>query len=218
MGRFSLVTSGKRPSESEVGQICGYIEKLSECSGISICLSLGLADENQLAMLKRAGAARYHCNLESAPSFFGKLCTTHTQEEKIETLKAARKAGLEICSGGIIGMGEGERERIELALTLRKLEVESIPINILHPVPGTPLENMEPIPDEQIVRTVAIFRLINPFAYLRLAGGRARLGKETLAKLLHAGINAAIVGDLLTTLGSDMESDKKCFREAGYEL
>ena len=101
---------------------------------------------------------------------------------------------------------------------MRKLEVESIPINILHPVPGTPLENMEPIPDEQIVRTVAIFRLINPFAYLRLAGGRARLGKETLAKLLHAGINAAIVGDLLTTLGSDMESDKKCFREAGYEL
>ena len=218
VGRFSLVTSGKRPSESEVGQICGYIEKLSECSGINICLSLGLADENQLAMLKRAGAARYHCNLESAPSFFGKLCTTHTQEEKIETLKAARKAGLEICSGGIIGMGEGERERIELALTLRKLEVESIPINILHPVPGTPLENMEPIPDEQIVRTVAIFRLINPFAYLRLAGGRTRLGKETLAKLLHAGINAAIVGDLLTTLGSDMESDKKCFREAGYEL
>ncbi len=218
VGRFSLVTSGRRPSDAEVEQICSYIEKLSECSGISICLSLGLAGQSQLVRLRKAGASRYHCNLESAPSFFGKLCTTHTQEEKIETLMAARRAGMEICSGGIIGMGEGERERIELALTLRKLEVKSIPINILHPVPGTPLENMELISDEQILRTVAIFRLINPSAYLRLAGGRARLGKETLAKLLHAGINAAIVGDMLTTLGSDIESDKKTFMEAGYEL
>lgn len=216
--RFSLVASGKRATDAEVERICSYIERLAKRSKIEICLSLGLLNEEQLLKLHKAGATRYHCNLESAPSFFGKLCTTHTQQEKIQTLEAARKVGMEVCSGGIIGMGEGERERIELALALREIGAGSIPINILHPIKGTPLENNRLIPDEQILRTVAIFRIINPAAHLRLAGGRARLEKEMLRKLLYTGINAAIVGDLLTTTGSKIDEDKIVFKSAGYEL
>lgn len=215
---FSLVASGKRATDTEVERICSYIERLSEKSEIKICLSLGLLNEEQLLKLHKAGATRYHCNLESAPSFFGKLCTTHTQQEKIQTLEVARKVGMEVCSGGIIGMGEGERERIELAMALRELGAGSIPINILHPIKGTPLENSRLVSDEQILRTVAIFRIINPTAFLRLAGGRARLEKEMLRKLLYTGINAAIVGDLLTTTGSKIDEDKIAFKSAGYEL
>lgn len=218
IGRFSIVTSGKRLKPGEVEQLCSSVRELAAKTDIRLCLSAGLLSEEDLRIFREAGISRYHCNLESSPSFFGRLCTTHTQEEKISTLKAAVKAGLEICSGGIIGMGESLQQRIELAFTLRELGVKSVPINILSPIPGTPLENRPLIPEEDVLRTIALFRFILPDAALRFAGGRARLSAETTLEAYRIGINASIMGDMLTTAGADIDTDMDRIRAAGYDL
>lgn len=218
VGRFSLVTSGRRPTDSQLSAICKQIRAISEQSDIKLCVSLGLATEAQLRQLKDAGVQRYHSNLETAPSKFAELCSTHSIQDKLDTLRNAQKVGLEVCCGGIIGMGETEEQRIELAFALRGLDVVSIPINILHPIAGTPLQDTPLLDDESILRAIALFRLVHPTAYLRLAGGRARLSDSTLQRTLYVGINSAIVGDLLTTVGSKIEDDKRRILQAGYEL
>ncbi len=215
--RFSLVTSGKRVSKNEIDEICKIVKALKETGKIIPCVSLGLIDEEDMNKLAAAGVTRYHCNMESSPSYFGELCTTHTQEEKIKTLKAAEKAGLSLCSGGIIGMGETMVDRIELALLLRDLNVKSIPINFLNPIKGTPLQDAKPLTEDEILTTIAIFRLINPTAFLRFAGGRALISKEIQEKALYIGINSAIMGDMLTTLGNSARNDIAMFKAAGYK-
>ena len=216
--RFSLVTSGRKLSAREVRETAQIVKKLKKETSLEICISAGLLTEKEFTELAQAGVSRCHCNLETAESFFPSVCTSHTFEDKVKSLLAARKAGLEICSGGIIGMGESRQARAQLARALRLLDVPSIPINILEPIPGTPLESIERISEEEILRTIAMFRFANPKAYLRFAGGRRRLSEEATRLALRAGINSAIAGGMLTTLGTNVSRDRALVTESGYFL
>lgn len=218
IGRFSFVTSGRKLNAKEIETLCETAESIHRHCNISLCVSGGLLDREQLQRLNNSGIQRYHCNLEAAPSYFTELCTTHSQEQKIETLQNALSVGMDICSGGIIGMGETEAQRIELAFVLKDLGVKSVPVNVLNPIDGTPLGNCPKISEEEILRTIALFRLIMPEARLRFAGGVARLSKENLRKAYKVGINAAIMGDMLTTAGTDISTNFGIIRSAGYEI
>lgn len=215
--RFSLVTSGRKMCGKDLDTVCGYYRELHDKGGMHLCASMGLLDKDELKKLYDSGVTRYHCNLEAAPSYFSQLCTTHTVEDKIKTIELAREVGFEVCSGGIIGMGESRLQRIELALELLRVNPHSIPINLLCPIPGTPLENAEPISEEEVLNTISFFRFIHPSKILRFAGGRAKLSRETQLKALHIGMNGGVMGDLLTTIGSKVSDDKKLIEEGGYD-
>lgn len=216
--RFSLVTSGRKMTGRDLDVACSYFEELKEKGGMHLCASMGLLGEEELRKLYEAGVTRYHCNLEAAPSYFSELCSTHTVEDKIQTILKAKEIGFEVCSGGIIGMGESRRQRIELALELLRVEPQSIPINLLCPIPGTPLENMAPIEDSEVLNTISFFRFIHPKTVIRFAGGRARLSREVQKRCFMIAVNGGIVGDLLTTIGSKVADDSKLIRESGYEF
>lgn len=215
--RYSIVTSGKRLSEEEVEQACESIRRIRAEIPIEVCVSFGLLDEAQFRKIKAAGASRVHCNLESSARYFPSVCTTHTYEEKIRTLRAAKRAGLSICSGGILGLGETMEDRIDMVLTARELGVKSIPVNLLNPIPGTPYENRVPLDNEEACRCVALFRFLIPDASIRLAGGRGLLGDKGEACFL-SGANAAISGDMLTTAGITVETDMELLGSLGFEV
>ena len=215
--RYSIVTSGRRLSEEEVEQACESIHRIRAEVPIEVCVSFGLLDEVQFRKIKAAGASRVHCNLESSARYFPSVCTTHTYEEKIRTLQAAKRAGLSICSGGILGLGETMEDRIDMVLTARELGVKSIPVNLLNPIPGTPYENRVPLDNEEACRCVALFRFLIPDASIRLAGGRGLLGDKGEACFL-SGANAAISGDMLTTAGITVETDMELLRSSGFEV
>ena len=207
--RFALVTSGKRVSDKELEQITDTIRQIKQQSDIKCCASMGLLTRSQLQSLYDSGVENYHCNIETAPSYFRQLCSTHTIEQKMETIHTAREIGFRICCGGIIGMGETMEERIEMACFLQKEGVLSIPLNLLQPIPGTPMENTHILEEEEWLTTIALFRF---------SGGRAQLSEATQRKSLYIGINSAIIGDLLTTIGSKVEEDKVLFTSEGYSL
>lgn len=215
--RLSLVTSGKRVSDRDLPAFLDMYRWLNDETSLYLCASMGLLSESQMHELRKAGVRRYHCNLETSAEFFPTLCSTHTSEEKKQTIRAARNAGLQVCSGGIIGMGESMAHRIDLALELRELDVDSVPINILEPIKGTPLENQPLISEEEIIRTVAIFRFILPDKALRFAGGRKRLSHKSMARILRGGMNGVLMGDMLTSVGNGVEEDKQLFKECGLK-
>lgn len=214
--RYSIVTSGKRLSDQEIDQVCKSIREIRDKTSIQICVSFGLLNEIQFRKLKKAGASRVHCNLESSRRYFPQVCTTHTYEEKIETLKAAKRAGLSICSGGILGLGETMEDRIDMVLTARELGVKSVPMNLLNPIPGTPYAQNRPLTNEEACRCAAIFRFLIPDASIRLAGGRGLLNDKG-ESCFQSGANAAISGDMLTTAGITVETDMAMIKKLGFE-
>ena len=217
MLRYSVVTSGRALPDREVDQACEAIREIRRVTGIQVCVSFGLLKEEQFRKLREAGVSRVHCNLETSERFFPKVCTTHTFEEKRETLKAARRAGLSVCSGGIMGLGETMDDRIDMALAVRELGVKSIPVNLLNPIKGTPFEKNRILTNEELCRIIAVFRFLVPDGNIRLAGGRGLLGDKG-EKCFRSGANAAISGDMLTTAGITVETDMKLTKRLGYEV
>ena len=204
--RFSIVTSGLRLPPSEVKAVGEAYKKISSELKIRCCGSLGLLSYDELVYLKSCGLTRFHNNLETSRRFFPQICTTHSYDQKLETLRSAHQAGLEVCSGCIIGMGETFEDRLDIAFTLREVGTVSTPINILNPIKGTPLEDRPVLGEEEIERTVALFRHILPRTVLRTAGGRLLI-KKFYKKLFDFGINAEITGDMLTTQGLTIAQD-----------
>jgi len=214
--RYSIVTSGKRLSDTEVETMCDSIRAIRETSNIAVCTSFGLLEEAQFVKLKAAGITRVHNNLETSRRYFPNVCTSHTYDDKIAAIRAAQRAGLNVCSGGIMGLGESMEDRIDMVLELRELGVRSIPVNMLNPIPGTPYEDNELLTGEEICRIVAVFRFLVPNASIRLAGGRGLLADKG-RKCFLSGANAAISGDMLTTEGITIEQDMKMLDELGYK-
>lgn len=215
--RYSIVTSGRKLSDREVNQACESIRAIREQVGIEVCVSFGLLGEEAFRRLKEAGASRVHCNLESSRRYFPQVCTTHSYDEKIETMKAARRAGLSVCSGGIIGLGETMEDRIDMVLTARELGVKSVPVNLLNPIPGTPYEHNPVLTEDELRRVVAIFRFLIPDGNIRLAGGRGLL-EDKGARCFRSGANAAISGDMLTTSGITVQRDQEMLKGLGYQV
>lgn len=215
--RYSIVTSGRKLSDQEVDQACESIRAIREQVGIEVCVSFGLLGEEAFRKLKEAGASRVHCNLESSRRYFPQVCTTHTYDEKIETLKAAQRAGLSVCSGGILGLGETMEDRIDMVLTARELGVKSVPVNLLNPIPGTPYEHNPILTEDELRRVVAIFRFLIPDGNIRLAGGRGLL-EDKGGCCFRSGANAAISGDMLTTAGITVQRDQEMLKGLGYTV
>lgn len=217
VNRFSLVTSGRGIDDKDFEKVLDIYDELNKEVKMDLCASLGIMEYEQLVKLKEKGVTMYHHNLETSREYYKNICTTHSYDERIATINAAKKAGVDICSGGIIGLGESFKERIKLAFELKELEVKSIPINVLNPVKGTPLENTESLSQEEILKTIAIFRFINPEAYIRLAGGR-NLIDDYGKNCFNAGANATITGNYLTTSGNKICDDHKMISELKLEV
>ena len=214
---FGIVTSGTRINDqSEWDVIYQAIAGLNKV-GIKPCGSLGMLDDETARNLKTHGLFRYHHNLETSRSFFDAICSTHAYDEDIETVMIAKKAGLSVCSGGIIGLGEKMAHRIELAMTLKELDVDSVPINILNPIEGTPLAGISPLSPIEILLTVAIYRFILPDKDIKLCGGKEKNLRQLLPLAIIAGCNSFMTGNYLTTLGRDAEKDLEMIADLGCE-
>lgn len=214
--RFSLVTSGRKLSNDEVDKACEIIKAIKENVDISICGSFGLLDEEQFKKLKDSGLERVHNNLEASRRFFPNVCTTHTYDDKLNAIRAAQSVGLNVCSGGIMGLGESMEDRIDMALDIRSLDIRSIPVNMLNPIKGTPMQDNEIPSEDTMIRICAIFRFINPKAAIRLAGGRG-LMRDNGEKCFRSGANAAITMNMLTTSGVTIAEDLKLLDKLNYE-
>ena len=218
--RFGIVTSGRLPSDKDFEVILEMVKAVTQIEGLECCASLGIMKEEQIKRLKEAGLKRFHHNINTSENYHKFICSTHNFEDRINTVKLVQKYGMEVCCGVIIGMGESREDRVDMALTLQQLNPESVPMNILCPIKGTPLENYgDKIDEEEILKTICIFRIILPKAVLRYAGGRTtRLSKDNQKRGIIAGINSVLVGNYLTTVGSKTEEDKEMLKEINMRL
>ena len=216
--RFSIVTSGRALSGEEFEKAVHAYETMHAEYKIDLCASMGFLNAEQLHRLHEAGVTSYHHNIETSKRNFPNICTTHTYEQKIETLKLVKKEGMCACSGGIIGMGETWEDRLDMAVSLAELGIDSIPINALMPIEGTPLENQPQLTEDEILRTIAFFRYINPEANIRLAAGRALLTNDGEIAF-QSGASATITGNMLTTVAcATIRSDKQMLENLGRDV
>lgn len=217
--KFSPVTSGRKPVGKDFDALLRMTEMIAEIDGLICCGSYGIIDESDARRLRDAGMKRYNHNLNTCSSYYGDICTTHKYEDRVNTVKLVKSLGIEACTGGIIGMGETRKQRIEFALELAELDPVSVPVNFLHPIEGTPLENYHNrISEEEILRTLAIFRIAIPKARIRYAGGRhSRFSKANQTLGLKAGVNGLMIGNYLTTIGIPVEDDLALLKTTGKE-
>ncbi len=213
---FGIVTSGVTVAGEALDDVCGSIHRINSVAGsIPVCASFGRMKMEQLLKLKDAGMRRYHHNLETSERFYSEVCTTHDWIERVETVKNALKAGLDVCSGGLFGLGESWEDRADLALTLKELGVDSVPLNFLHSHPGTPLAAQEPLTAGEALRIIALYRLMLPRVTIRVCGGRPKILGARMHEMFRFGANAFMTGDYLTTSGITPESDRKMIEEEG---
>ncbi len=216
--RFCTVTSGPALSDDEFDELIQSLSRVKRQVDIALDASLGFLNDERAQHLRNAGVTRYNHNLETSKDYFPNICTTHSFDQRVATVRTVKKHSMSACCGGIIGMGETPRQRIKLAFTLRELGVDCIPINILNPRPGTRLASNVPPKPMEILRTIAVFRFIVPYATIKIAGGReANLG-DFQGMALRSGANGMIIGGYLTTGGRDVEADLRMIRDAGFEL
>jgi biotin synthase len=211
--KYSMVTSGYSLSSGEIDSIGHAAEEINKKTDLSVCASLGQLTEPMAITLKEKGVITYHHNLETARSYFDQICTTHEYNEDIQTVKIAKSAGLKVCSGGILGLGETWAQRVELAFTLKELDVDSIPINFLNPIPGTRMENRSLLPPMEALKCIAIFRFINPDNDITICGGRERTLGDFQSWIFMAGANGVMIGNYLTTKGRSAAMDMDMIRQ-----
>lgn len=216
--RFSIVTAGRALTGEEFEKAIHAYERMAAECDIELCASMGFLTQEQLKRLHSAGVSSYHHNIETSRRFFPHICTTHTYDQKLETLKLVKEAGMYVCSGGIIGMGETFEDRLDMALDLAEAGADSIPINSLMPIKGTPLEGREVLTEEEILRTIAMFRYINPTAEIRLAAGRALMEEDGI-NAFRGGASATITGNMLTTAArATIRSDREMIAKIGRRV
>lgn len=217
--RFAIVTSGKTPDESDFNKMLEMIKEINKIDGLNSCASIGILNEEQAKKLAESGLKRFHHNINTSKSYYPEVCTTHTWEDRVNTCKLVKKYGMELCCGVILGMGESVEQRVEMALELAEIQPNSIPINILMPIPETPFENYgDKIDEENVLRTLAIFKIANPNSILRFCGGRMRLSEENQRKALKTCVEGLMVGNYLTTIGKNPDEDIKTVAELGKNI
>lgn len=217
--RFAIVTSGKTPDESDFDKMLEMIKEINKIEGLNSCASIGILNEEQAKKLAQNGLKRFHHNINTAKSYYPEVCTTHTWQDRLYTCKLVKKYGMELCCGVILGMGESVEQRVEMALELAEIQPNSIPINILMPIPETPFENyLDKIDEENVLRTLAIFKIANPNSILRFCGGRMRLSEENQRKALNTCVEGIMVGNYLTTIGKNPDDDIKTVEELGKTI
>lgn len=217
--RFSVVTSGKTPAEEDFDKVVNLIKAVNKIDGIKSCASIGILDEEMAKKLADAGLKRFHHNINTCRSYYPEVCTTHTWDDRLNTCKLVKKYGMELCCGVILGMGETVEQRVEMAMELAEIEPDSIPINILMPIPQTPFENYyNKIDEENILRTLAIFKIANPKSILRFCGGRMRLSEKNQELALKTCVEGILIGNYLTTVGKNPEDDIKTVKKLGKKI
>lgn len=217
--RFAIVTSGKSPDESNTEDIIELIQEVNKIDGLKSCASIGILNEELAKKLSESGLKRFHHNINTCRSYYPEVCTTHTYDDRVNTCKLVKKYGMELCCGVILGMGETVEQRIEMAMELAEIQPESIPINILMPIPETPFENYHnKIDEENILRTLAVFKIANPNSILRFCGGRMKLSEKNQRKALQTCVEGILTGNYLTTTGKSPKEDLALAEELGKTI
>lgn len=215
---LGIVYSGRAITERELQRLESLVQRIGSEYGLGVCASVGIVNAEQARRLAEAGVERYNHNLETSERYFGRIVTTHAYADRVRTVRAVRQAGLKVCCGGIFGIGETEADRIDLALELRRLEVDTVPMNFLHPIPGTPLADAAPLPPWEILRTIALYRFILPRTHLKMAGGRVRNLRDLQSWIFRAGATSILTGNYLTTAGRAADEDMQMLRDLGLEV